>query len=217
MSDPGRGRVPALRHLRLSGRSHRRHRPRARPDLDMDGFEREMAGRRSARAPRASSAPAPRRSIDLEGETDFTGYEDICRRGHRRGPLPRRRGPRSAGPRRRAGGARRDALLCRVRRPGRRPRHAGDGDGAASASRTPRSTATASSATSAKSSTASCRWAIGSPRASTASAAAPPRCTTRRPTCCTRRCGRCWASTCSSAARWSARTGCASTSPTSSR
>ena len=41
--------------------------------------------------------------------------------------------------------------------------------------------------------------------------------TTRRPTCCTRRCARCWARTSRRRARWSRPTGCASTSRTPSR
>jgi alanyl-tRNA synthetase len=62
----------------------------------------------------------------MEGETDFTGYEDIEDQGtvvalYRDGEECDRLAAGEAG----HGGARRDALLCRVRRPGRRPRLAG--------------------------------------------------------------------------------------------
>jgi alanyl-tRNA synthetase len=44
--------------------------------LDMDGFEREMAEQKERSRAAASSAPTTT-MCSIEGETDFTGYEDI--------------------------------------------------------------------------------------------------------------------------------------------
>ena len=64
---------------------------------------------------------------------------------------------------------------------------------------------------------AAASWRHGATRRSTRRGASRP-CSIIRPRiCCTLRCARCWASTSPRRARWSRRSGCASTSPTSSR
>ena len=122
--DTRRDRLQALRHLRLPGRSHGRHRPRARP-RDRRGRAsrppwRSSAGARARRAGSAPTCAAARRSKAAPSSPAtthdrsearvvalFKGNEPVAE-------LRRRRGG--------AGRARRHSFLCRERRAGRRHR-----------------------------------------------------------------------------------------------
>ena len=117
----------------------------------------------------------------------------------------------------RRGGARSHAVLRRVRRPGRRCGRARRAGQFASSSRTRRSVA--------RRIRISGGWPMAAISSATALAAHVDGARRRRDRsesyrpriCCTRRCARCWARTCSRKARWWRPIGCASTSRTSSR
>ena len=126
----GRDRVHALRHLRLSARSHpgRAARRAASASISTPSTRR-WSSRRPRRAPRGRAPARPRRrrcgfrSARRLGATEFLGYETETRRGRGRGAHPRRQGSRRAqGRRDRRGDRQPDAVLRRVRRPGRRHR-----------------------------------------------------------------------------------------------
>ena len=133
----------------------------------------------------------------------------------------RRRRTSRAGGRRRRGrrGPRSHAVLRGVGRPDRRHRDAHHRARARSSTSSTRNTgcrARSRAPGSGARRRRSRRPTRSKPR-STASAATASAATTRLPTCCTGRCARCSARTCSRRVRWSAPTACASTSATTSR
>ncbi len=149
-----RDRVQALRHLRLPGRPHRRHLPRARRAHRRG---RLRGGDGAAARARARGGHAFKAAAGLEyagGKTEFHGYDTLALDGDGRRALPRRRAGRGARSRRRGRRrARPHAVLRRVRRPGRRPRRAASARPARSRSTTRRRSRPTCSATRARSKT----------------------------------------------------------------
>ena len=220
----GRDRVHALRHLRLSARSHPgraarpRHRRRSRRLQRGDGAAEGQGARLVGGLGR-------RRSVDRvvsdprEARRDrVPRLRDRDRRGRRHRARSRRQGGRRAeGRRDRRRDRQPDAVLRRVRRPGRRhrrddgrrralrgERHAEGGRRPVRASRQGRAGHAQGRAR---------RWRS----TSITRAAARSGATIRRRICCTRRCARCSAITSRRRARWSRPTGCASISRIRSR
>ena len=146
------------------------------------------------------------------------GLRHASRRGRDpRRPQGRQGGRQPEGRRRGRAGAEPDAVLRRVRRPGRRHRaDQGTRRARCSASPTRRRSWATCSCTSAASRRARSSRAMRSSWWSITRAARPRAPTTRPPTSCTRPCARCSASTWPRRARWSRPTGCASTSRTPS-
>ena len=177
---------------------------------DAQGFEDLMdqqraraRGRRGPRRPRRRCASSATPFAERRAPTEFTGYETLeqptevvaaPRTASPSSPSPRStrraaaRSPTPATSSTRTAVARVTGVVRARRRPGAR-RSTGDAASRASA------------------------WS----RASTARRAGRRSATTRRRTCCTRRCARRSAATCARPAPTSARTSCASTSPTAPR
>ena len=197
----------AARHQRRSRLLRRRHAAPARKGA------RLLGGLRRGRDRDRVVCPA------REGRRHrVPRLRDRKRRGRRRRAGQGRQGSQRAEKRReRRGGDEPDAVLRRVRRPGRRyrrdaargrarhrHRHAEEGRRRLRASGQGRGGHASRSAT-------RCCWR------STTRAARPSAPTIRRRICCTRRCARCSAITWRRRARWSRPTGCASTSRIPSR
>ncbi len=134
--------------------------------------------------------------------TRFVGYDALAGRRHGAGALSRRRaGGAGRGRPGRGRGARHHAVLCRIGRPGGRPRRAargaahvrraGHAEAAAGGVRPPRQ----------RTRPAACAWASACTPPSTRTRASARATTTRPPTCCTPRCAPCSAATCSRRAR----------------
>ena len=192
-------------------------------EVDRAGFDAAMAEQRERARAAARVRPGGRRGglpalLEAEGPTAFVGP----RAGGLRGAGPGRGRARAAWTASDAGVERRDllgphAVLRRGRWPGGRHRDHRDRDGHRRRSTTPcyavpglvahRATVDRRGAWPART-----RWPP-----STGSAARPSGATTPRPTSCTPRCGRCWATTCASRGRWWRPTTCASTSRTTSQ
>ena len=127
-----RDRVHALRHLRLSARpdAGRAASRAASASTFRRSPTRWSSRKQKARASWAGSGEAATEAIwfplrEKLGATEFLGYDTEVARGRRHRAGPRRQGDRRAESRReRAGGAEPDAVLRRVRRSGRRHRHA---------------------------------------------------------------------------------------------
>ncbi len=104
--------------------------------IDQSGFEKAMESQRE-RARAASKFGVDLRAPEtLDAESEFCGYERLQDEGKvARDPEGRRRGRCGCGGRRGADRPRPHAVLRRVRRPGRRRRHAHERLGAASRSR----------------------------------------------------------------------------------
>ena len=219
-----RRRLPALRHLRLPARPDPGRAARAAAAASTSpASRRRWPSRRRRRAP-PGPAPArrPTRRIwfdlaERHGPTEFLGYDTetaegqvlaLVVGGHAVETAPV--GDRGAGR------AEPDAVLRRIRRPGRRHRHAAHRPRPRRDHRRAQE-GRASSSISAGSTRAS--WSAAPRPSSPSTTTAAPRSapTTRRPTCCTRRCAGRSATTSRSAAASSPPTGCASTSPTARR
>ena len=221
-----RDRLHALRHLRLSARSdagraaRARHRRRPRRVQRRDGAP---ARRRRAPPGPARARPRPRRSgsrlREKVGATEFLGYETESAEGVVAALVTRRQGGRRAEDRReRRRGDQPDAVLRRVRRPGRR--HRRDARATACAARVTDTQKKAGDlfvhlvkveqGTLKVGDRAAARGRSRAPRARSGRTIPPP-------ICCTRRCARCSAITWRRRARWSRPTGCASTSRIPSR
>ena len=193
--------------------------------VDTKGFDAPME-RQKAEARKAwkGSGEAATESDLVRGQGEDRRHRVPRLRHGERGGRDRRAGQGRQGSQdaegRRRGGDRRqpDAVLRRVRRPGRRPRASSAAPRArCSASPTRRRRRAACSSTSARSRAAASSTAKRSISTSMHAAAPPSAPTTRRRTCCTRRCARCSAITSRSAARSSRPIACASTSCTPSR
>ena len=101
-TDPGRGGVQALRHLRLPGRPDRRRRARARAAASTRPASRPPWRRSAPRARAASQFGADGDHIELDAiRAEFTGYEDVRRRPACSRCLQNERAGRSARKRRR--------------------------------------------------------------------------------------------------------------------
>ena len=186
-------------------------------DVDLDEFERAMEGQR-ARAREASRFKAHHGTeVDVGGASTFTGYDRLdgkatvialLREGRAWSSSARREAAGSCSTRRRS-----------TPRQAARSATAAGSAPAGSASMSPIRSATAMrSSTSAWSPAARrSRWGRWSRRGWTRRRDKRRPATTPRPTCCTRRCVRCSASTSGRKAPWSRRTVSASTSPTTSR
>ena len=185
-------------------------------ELDQAGFEVAMdAQRERARAASRFGVDTARRHR-AGCRYRFLRLRARLRRESCRGAAQGRRCGRRAGARRRGrSGARAHAVLRRVRRAGRRHRRAGGRQGAVCRERHPQARRRVLAPGSAGRRPAEDRRQASPPR-STPPAASASAATTRRPTCCTLRCAKCWARTCSRRARWWPRTGCDSISRTSS-
>ena len=195
-----RGRLQALRHLRLPARPDAGRAARPRPHGRHRRLRRGDGARSAPRRARAGPAPARRRPrriwFELReqlGATEFLGYDDRDRRRQGR-RADRRRQARSTRPTagdRRLGHRQPDAVLRRVRRPDRRQpascspptgarvrgaRHAEEARRPVRASRHGRSSGTLKVGD------------VGRAARSTARAAPRSAPTIRRRICCTRRC-----------------------------
>ena len=216
-----------LRHLWLSARSHPGH--AAQPHGIGVDQSRLSPMRWSGSAPRRARRGRARGDTAAEniwfplreklGATEFLGYETESAEGVVGSARQGRQGSRQPQDRRdRRHRAEPDAVLCGVRRPGRRHRHDDRRGRRGSASPTPRRRP------------AICSCIIGTveqgtlkpgdravARGRSRAARVDPRPITRRRICCTRRCARCSAITSRSAARWWRPIGCASISCIRSR
>ena len=186
--------------------------------VDLAGFDAAMAEQKAkARAAWAGSGEAADEGIwydlgEQHGATEFLGYDTEQAEGQVLalvvgGARRRERADRGRGP----GGAEPDAVLRRGRRPGRRQRHARHRQGAGRDQRRAQEGRGLRALRPGRGRRA--RTAAPRPSSWSTTRAAPPSApTTRRPTCCTRRCAGRSATTWRSAAAWSRPTGCASTS-----
>ena len=220
-----RDRVHALRHLRLSARPHAgRAACRAASASIPTRFNAAMERQREkARASWAGSGEAATETIWFAAARKsrrdrVPGLRDRerRRRGGRAGQ-GRQRGRRAQGGRERRGDAQPDAVLWRIRRPGRRHRHDDARTACASASPTRRRRPATCSCISARSRRARSRRRGARARCRSRAPRRHPRATIRPRICCTRRCARCSAITSRRRARWSRPTGCASISRIPSR
>ena len=209
--------VHALRHVRLSARSHRGRRARARRHRRRGGL-RSGDGRAARACARREPRSRPATQLDYEGpKTALPRLRHAVRGG------PRRRALQGWQPGRRARDRRARASSCSTTRrstrsPAVRSATAASSPRAARASRCSRSSDTqkiqpdvfghVGEVKTGELRVGDTVAAQGRPRR-----ARPHRCAiTRRRTSCTRRCARCWARTCSRKARSSIRTRRASTS-----
>ena len=221
-----RDRVQALRHLRLSARPDAGRAARRAASASISTRFNDAMEPSSAEGARVLGRLGRGRDRDglvrdaREGRRDRIPRlrdRERRRRGHRAGQR-RQGGRRAEGRRDRRGGPQPDAVLRRVRRPGRRHRR----DDGATASRF---AVTDTQKEAGDLFVHHGKVEQGALKVGDALAlevdharrARDPRATIRRRICCTRRCARCSAITSRRRARWSRPTGCASTSRIPSR
>ena len=189
--------------------------------VDTAGFERELAAQQE-RARQSSKMGAVKGDpvyvkLAEEGAAASSSATRASRSRTRACSPSCATGKLATPARRRTGGPDRprpDAVLRDGGRPGRRPRRDRLGRARRRRSPTPRARCPGSTSTTSASATAASSAAWWCAPRWTPSAAPAPCATTPAPTCCTRRCARCWARTSSRRAAWWPPTGCASTSAT---